>query len=558
MYPKYELAHTPGRALLCGLLFITMASVQGPLFALQTSARAETAATTEPSTEASAAAPPQGPPAPAPAVVTRFSEQRLDIADLPPPRRFVTQHKTTIRGKALSYTATAGETYITNLFGEPTASIFTFAYLKDGPRDPDRPVMFVFNGGPGAASIWLHMGVIGPRRLVLDQEVNPSNTPPFGLADSIYSPLDVADLVFIDPVGTGFSHAVGNAQNADFFGVDEDADAVARFIELWLTENQRWTSPKYLMGESYGATRAAVLPRALMGGPLYSGVMRGITVNGVILVSPALGVGFAPAVAPDGPDPRLGRAIPSMAVTAWYHGRIEQDGRSAAQVYQEAWQFARTGYANALYQLQKNNLPDAELADVAAQLEILTGLPQALWIENRLSISSQAFLQQVLAAQGLEAGVYDSRYTLPLAGSGGDPVADDPAMGRYVPGFVAAFHEMISSELAVDMAVPYNSITFAEVNYGWKWQRVPTASGQLPVDDLVMAMRRTPALRVLVATGYYDMGSSPASAQLQLQHANLPENRVLHRHYESGHMLYLGDTAEAFADDVRQLISGER
>jgi carboxypeptidase C (cathepsin A) len=551
------LAILPRRAWLSSLLLVVLASVYGLLLAQPAPAEGASAAAEAPA-ESAAATPPHGPPAPAPAVVTRFADERLDIEDLPAPKRFVTQHKTTIRGKALSYTATAGETYITNLFGEPTASIFTFAYVKDGPRDPERPVMFVFNGGPGSSSVWLHLGVIGPRRLVLDQEVNPSNTPPFGLSDSTFSPLDVTDLVFIDPVGTGFSHAVGNAKNADFFGVDEDADAVARFIELWLTENQRWTSPKYLMGESYGATRAAILPRALMGGPLYSGVMRGITVNGVILVSPALGIGVPAAAAPEGPDPRVGQAIPGMAVTAWYHGRTEQDGRSAAQVYQEALQFATTDYANAVYQLGKSILPDAELSRIAAQLETLISLPQAAWIENKLDISSHAFLKQVLAAQGLEAGNYDSRYTLPLAGSGGDPVADDPAMGRYVPGFVAAFHEMMTTELAVDMPVPYNSITFAEVNYGWKWERIPIARGRHPAEDLAMAVRRTPALRVMVATGYYDMGTSPASALNQMQAAEFPEGRLYHRHYESGHMLYLGDTEEAFADDVRDLILGQQ
>ena len=551
------LAILPRRAWLFTALLIMVVSGSGSVLAQAAETTAETAAA-EPPAESAAATPPQGPPAPAPAVVTRFADERLEVADLPAPRRFVTQHQTTIRGKTVSYTATAGETYITNLFGEPTASIFSFAYVKDGPRDTDRPVLFVFNGGPGSSSVWLHMGVVGPRRLVLDQEVNPSNTPPFGLADSTYSPLDVTDLVFIDPVGTGFSHAVGHAKNSDFFGVDEDADAVARFIELWLTANQRWTSPKYLMGESYGATRAAILPRALMGGPMYSGVMRGITVNGVILVSPALGAGVPEAEAPEGPDPRAGQAIPGMAVTAWFHGRTTKDGRSAAQVYADAFEWASTDYANAIYQFSKDNLPDAEIQGIAAQLETLTSLPQQTWIENKLSISSQAFLKQLLADEGLEAGSYDSRYTLPLAGSGGDPVADDPAMGRYVPGFIAAFHEMITTELGVDMAIPYNSITFTEVNYGWKWERIPIARGRNPAEDLAMAVRRTPALRVMVATGYYDIVTSPASALNQLQESGFPPGRLYHRHYESGHMLYLGETAEAFADDVRNLVLGQQ
>src|SRR5690606_36264463 len=274
----------------------------------QASAQASTRAPAQASDNA-----PSGPPVVAPDVVTRVPEHPVTFAELPPPRRFVTHHETTIRGQRIRYTATAGETYITNLSGQPIASFFSFAYVKDGPRDPSRPVLFVFNGGPGSASIWLHLGVIGPRRVALDRDVNPSSVPPFRLEDNPDSPLDVADLVFIDPVGTGFSHAIGNAVDADFFGVDEDADSVARFIEAWLTENGRWNSPKYLMGESYGSVRAAILPRALMGAPLYTGVMRGITVNGVILLGVTLD-------GPGGGDEarRVGQSLPAFAATAWY------------------------------------------------------------------------------------------------------------------------------------------------------------------------------------------------------------------------------------------------
>lgn len=191
------------------------------------------------------------------------------VEPLPAPKRFVTKRAITVKGVRIPYTAVAGETYLYNRAAEPIGSIFSFTYLKDGPADPNRPVMFVFNGGPGSSSLWLHMGVVGPRRVVLDREVNPSNTPPFGVADNPHSLLDVADLVFIDPVGTGWSRVVGKGTTADFWGVDEDADTVSQFIELWLTEHRRWNAPKFVMGESYGSVRAAVLPRALMGGPLY-------------------------------------------------------------------------------------------------------------------------------------------------------------------------------------------------------------------------------------------------------------------------------------------------
>ena len=507
-----------------------------------------------------AAAPASGPPTPAPEVVTRISERRLSVADLPAPRRFVSRHETRIGGQRVSYTATAGETYITNLYGEPTARFFSFAYVKEGGRDTARPVTFVFNGGPGSASVWLHMGALGPRRLVLDQEVNPRNVPPFGLQDNPHSPLDVTDLVFVDPVGTGYSQAVGNARNADFFGVDEDLDSVARFIEAWLTENGRWNSPKYLVGESYGSARVAMLPRALMGGPFYSGVMRGITVDGIVLLGLALDLprGTQAQAAAGAPDPRAGLTLPAMAATAYYYQRIDRGGRTLEQLHHEVTAFATRQYPQALHRLASSQLPDTEKAQLAERLAGYTGIPAATWLQNDLRLPTQQFLRSVIADQGLEAGAYDSRYTLPLSPSHNDPVADDPAMGRYVPGFVAAFHDMIRSELRVTMPMPYNSITWVGLNFNWNWTRTALPPNQSPAADLAVAMRRNPDLRVLVASGYYDMVTTAASGEFQVRNADIPEDRVNFRNYESGHMLYLGDTAESFAHDVRDLIEGRR
>jgi carboxypeptidase C (cathepsin A) len=498
----------------------------------------------------------QGPPQLAPAVVTRASHAKA--VDLPPPRRFVSHHQIVIRGKPIRYTATAGESYITNLHGDPTASFFSFAYVKDGPRDKARPVLFVFNGGPGSASIWLHMGVVGPRRLVLDHEVNPSPTPPFGLQDNPNSLLDIADLVFIDPVGTGYSRAVGDAANSDFFGVDEDSDSVSRFIEGWITENGRWNSPKYLMGESYGSMRAAVLPRALMGGPLYTGVMRGITVDGIVLLGITLAGPNPPSPPTDAPDPRAGLSLPSMAATAWYHGKIARSGRTPASLYAEVVRFAATDYADALFRQGKGMLREAEKQAVAERLAAYTGIPADAWIKGDLKIGTQAFLRTLLADRGLEAGNYDSRYTLPMAPSLNDPVADDPAMGRYVPGFVAAFNDMIRDELGVRMPMPYSAITWVDLNFAWRWNRLGPLVPKNYAEELAIAMRRNPNLRVLAASGYYDMVTNAASAESQLRGAHIPANRLTIRNYESGHMLYLGDTAEAFANDVRSLIAGRR
>lgn len=490
---------------------------------------------------------PTGPPVPVAPVFTRVPEDPVGLADLPPPRRFETRHESRIGGDRVRYTATAGETYISNLHGHPIARIFSFSYVKDGPRDPARPVLFVFNGGPGSSSIWLHLGVMGPKRLVLDREVDPSNSPPFGLRDNPDSPLDVADLVFIDPVGTGYSQAIGNAVNADFYGVDEDAESIARFIEAWLTEHGRWNSPKYLMGESYGSVRAAVLPRALMGGPLYTGVMRGITVDGVILLGITLGkIG----------ERVPGMSLPSFAATAFHHGKVDPGGRTIDQFHREAIDFATGEYADALRRLRAGELPDPEKAAVAARLAALTGLPAQSWIEHDLDIPARTFLRSIIADRGLEAGAYDSRYTLPLNPTAGDPVSDDPAMGRYVPGFIAAFHELARDHLQIRMPIPYNSITWASLNFTWNWNRIGQPAGRNYAEELAISMRRTPRMRVLAASGYYDMVTTAAAAEQQISQA-LPADRVTIRNYESGHMLYLGDTAQSFAEDVRALIAGQ-
>lgn len=490
-------------------------------------------------------------------IIARVSDRPVILSDLPAPREFVTRHQTAIRGKAIAYTATAGETYIANMSGEPIARLFSFSYVKDAPANAARPVMFVFNGGPGSSSIWLHLGILGPQRLVLDREVNPSNTPPFGLTDNPNSVLDSADLVFIDPVGTGFSHAVGNAKDTDFASVDADADSIARFIELWLSKQGRWNSPKYLMGESYGSIRAALLPRALMGGPMYTSVMRGITIDGVILIGSALdvrGQSHGGANPPAAVDPAV-LALPGLAVTAWYHNKIARNAGTAAGIYDEVKTFGATEYALALWKLDNGTLSDTEKDGLARKLQEFTGLPAQAWIQAGLRIPAQAFVKQLLVDRGLEAGMYDSRYTLPLVGSGGDPVADDAAMGRYVPGFVAAFHIMLRDYLKVQMPIPYTAIAF-EFASNWNYTRIGGPEGQSFAVDLATAMRRTPALKVLVASGYYDLVTTPAAAENQIKRGGLPLDRVTFKNYESGHMLYLGGTATTFAEDIRMFVAG--
>lgn len=487
-----------------------------------------------------------------PIASSRASATRpADPATLPAPRRFVTHHSIRLAGKPLAYTAIAGETWLHNDAGDPTGSIFSFTYLKDGPHPARRPVMFVFNGGPGSSSIWLHMGIVGPRRVVLDREVNPSTVPPFGLADNPDTLLDVADLVFIDPVGTGWSRPIGVGKAADFWGVNEDADAVSQFIEQWLSDHDRWNSPKYVMGESYGSTRAAILPRALMGGPTYVGAMRGITLNGIVMLGTTLEARDAGGV----PHPELKEALdlPAMADTAWYYRKVDRRGLDLERFHAAAYAFAIGDYATALAQDRNGTLSAERRRAIVERLVAWTGLPAAGFARS-LTLSPSRYAATLLGERGEDIGLYDSRYTLPVKNSGSDPVADDPAMGQYVPGFIAAFHQMVSADLGVRMDRPYGAIVWRDLLPAWNWKRAPLPQDQSFATDLAVAMRRNGRLQVLVASGYYDLVTSAAGAQYALEKADLPADRVTIKRYPSGHMLYLGNTAASFARDIKGLI----
>lgn len=477
---------------------------------------------------------------------------------VPEPYRSNTRHDMVIRGKTVSYKAIAGDTHLYDPAGNVTGSIFSFSYLRTDVSETNRPLLFVFNGGPGAASIWIHIGAIGPRQVVLDADVNPSNVPPFGLQENHESLLDIADLVFIDPIGTGYSRALNGTDPRDFWGVDEDAESIAQFIELWLTEHRRWNSPKYILGESYGSVRAAVLPRALMGSPIYNGVMRGITLDGVVLLGTTIGTvgqGEDSGPAPEVVAAKQARSLPGLAVTAAFHG-VAPGKDDIAGVYRAATDYASKVYEPALRKHLEGELPDSERASLLTSLQKFTGLP-AEAIGDDLYIDERSYAKAVLASKGLEAGMYDSRYTLPIENSGHDPVADDPAMGRYVPGFVAAFQQMLKDDLEVATGRPYWSIRWRDLLQSWNWKRTGFIPSTTYAQELAWAMRRNPDLRVFVASGYFDLVTTPADAAAQVKDGGMPEDRVLFREYESGHMLYLGGTSTAFANDLRAFILGK-
>ncbi len=459
----------------------------------------------------------------------------------PHPRNFVTTHTGVFGGTSVNYVVTAGDTMLTDAHGAPTAAVFTFSYVRQGVRDTsNRPVLFIFNGGPGSASLWIHMGAVGPRRIASDDPAHPTTVGPFHVVDNPLCPLDIADLVFIDPVGTGFSHVVGNGKPEEFYGVNEDAKATADFIMAWLTKNHRWNSPKFVLGESYGTTRAAVLAKALGGGPFNGGTLPGVSLNGIVMLGLALGS--------PGSDASFQLLLPSLAATAWYHDKIDKKGRTFESFISEARQFASGEYGAALF--AGSRLPEVQRRTIAARLASFTGLPEPFILDHHLRISSGDFAEQVLHDRGLDVGKYDGRYTLPHAGSGGDPVADDPAMGQYSPEYVATFNDYLQSDLGVTLDQRYEVISFIAVNAHWNWG--PGSSSELRAPALATAMRRNPALRLMIGSGYYDLVTPFAEAQYAVDHVDIPPERVTIKNYEAGHMVYLGDQpARAFIQDLR-------
>ncbi|WP_233355844.1 S10 family peptidase [Henriciella litoralis] len=470
--------------------------------------------------------------------------------------RKVTQHEITVNGQRVTYDAIAAETLLSDMNGAPTGRIFSFTYLRTNDPAPDRPVLFVFNGGPGSSSLWIHMGAIGPKRVLLDAEVNPSNVPPFGVESNPDSVIDVADIVFIDPVGTGFSLAEPDVDPATFWGVDEDADSVAQFIELWLSEYGRWNAPKYVLGESYGTQRASVLPRALMGSPIYNGVMRGITLDGIILLGTTLEGRGGPEPTAHEAAEELARSLPGLAVTAFFHGQSQAGFDDVGDLFDAASEYAKGPYSQALMKLSDGTLSDDERQDVIDELETYTGL-SAAEIGDDLVVDEREFAKLLLADGGQEVGMYDSRYTLPLANSGNDPVADDPAMGQYVPGFVGAFNQMLGETLGVETGRPYIAIHWKDLLPAWNWERRGVLPGQSYAVDLAWSMRRNRDLRLFVASGYYDLVTTPADAFAQIAGAGLPLDRVRFENYASGHMLYLGGTGDEFAEDLREFMTNK-
>ncbi len=452
----------------------------------------------------------------------------------PKPEQAITHHRLTIAGSTIDYVATAGALILRNAEDKPVASIGYIAYTQTDVRDPGRrPLTFAFNGGPGSSSMWLHMGALGPRRIVT-ADAAPTPPPPYSVVDNEDSILDRTDLVMIDPVGTGISHAVCGHKDEEFWGVDADVDQVGRFIAQYVTDQQRWRSPKFLLGESYGTTRAAGVVDALQ-------QRWSMAFNGVILVSVATDIETLFTV--PGNDRPYPLFLPSFSAAAWYHHQIPAT-RDLKSVVNDARAFALGPYLSAL--MKGDALTDEERDRLAAQLHDLTGLTPDYWKAARFRVSETMFAHQLLAARELTVGRLDARFTGPSV----DPLAKemhyDPELTAIAPAFVAAFLDYYYRELNAPHERTFKPTNF-EIGRRWKWEhKAPLGDAPQPVAnttlDLGHAMTLNPGLRTLILNGYFDLATPVLATEYSVAHLNLPaslRDHVQMKYYEAGHMMYL-------------------
>ena len=447
----------------------------------------------------------------------------------PPVKPVVKEAVVEIAGKKVPYKVTAGKLLIKKDDGKPRASVFHVSYERSDAGDSSpRPVMFAFNGGPGSSAVWLHIGMLGPKIIRLPGDGTTPPEPPVQVADNPFSILDVCDLVFIDPVSTGYSRAESGTKPDDFHGLDEDIESVGEFIRRWVNEHDRWASPKYLLGESYGGIRAAGLSQHLQ-------TRHGMSLNGVVLLSSLLD--FATLQAAPGNDLPYLVFLPSFTGTAHHHGKIT-GGRD--ELIRESTEFAFGEYATAL--LKGSTLPATERPALAAKLARLTGIAAETWLAHDLRISPTFFRGELLRAEGKVLGRFDGRVAWDATDKAFPYPAYDPSYALAYGAFSTAMMDYLGRDVGYKEDKPYEILT-SKVQ-PWRWN-----AGNAVVNignKLAAAMRDNPRLRVLVMAGRTDLATPPEGVAYSLRHLpDMPEGarqNISVASYEAGHMFYLHPT----------------
>jgi carboxypeptidase C (cathepsin A) len=453
-------------------------------------------------------------------------EEHFDMTEVAP---IVTHHQITVNGKLLHYTATAGRLPIKRADGKIEAEMFFVAYTLDGQETSKRPLTFAFNGGPGSSSIWLHMGALGPKRVVLQPDgfMPPA---PYRLEDNPYTLLDKTDLVLVDAIGTGFSRAGDAELFKQFWGVKGDIEAFSEFIRLYITRNERWSSPLYLLGESYGTTRSAGIAGYLAD--------HGISFNGITLLSMVLN--FETLISNKTNDQAYVFLVPSFTMIAGYHHKLAPDlAQDMNKAREEAQRWASTDYAQALD--KGDALSPEERQKVISQLARYTGLTPDVIDQANLRIDVRKFTHYLLIDQKLRVGRLDGRYTGPDPNGLLDTPYYDPTGSATTPPFTSAFNNYVRTELGYKTDMPYYvsapTAGFEKWDWGSSIQGFPDTATALR-----QALVKNPYLKVFVMEGYYDLATPFAAANYTMEHLDIGpkyHQNISFATYDAGHMVYL-------------------
>jgi carboxypeptidase C (cathepsin A) len=437
----------------------------------------------------------------------------------------------------------------------PTARMFYTAYFKKGAPADTRPITFLYNGGPGSSTMWLHMGSFGPRR-VLTTDTQHDPAAPYKIVNNQFSLLDASDLVFIDAPGTGFSRIMGKDKEKAFWGTDQDAHAFERFIRRFLTKFDRWNSPKYLFGESYGTPRSAVL----------SADLQNVDLNGIVLLSVILSFDNSA----DGPrwnpgvEQPYALALPTYAASAFYHHKLPQQPAALEPFLKTVEQFALGEYMSAL--LEGSELPDARKQAIADKLHEYTGLPVAYLLKANLRVSGGAFSKTLQDDQGVTTGRLDTRYQGPDLNPLSEEAEYDPQSNAISSAYTTAINRYMRTELKYGNNQTYKPSAYGDGNFQWDLRHQapggPSAqqgeSGTNVIPDLATTMKGNPKMKVLVAGGYYDLATPFFEGMYEMHHLPIPQNlqaNISYHYYEAGHMVYVNEgVLKKFHDDVASFI----
>ena len=447
---------------------------------------------------------------------------------IPAEQASVTEHTIVLDGETVPYRATAATMHLVNEDEEPIGSLYYTAYTRTDVDSSTRPLAFIFNGGPGSASMWLHLGAFGPRRIVVNDSGH-TPPPPYDLVDNPGTLIDVADMVFIDPIGTGFSRVIGKGEGSDFWGIDEDARSLAQFIYKYVTRNERWNSPKFMLGESYGTTRSAVLVNLLQN-------RYGMHFSGVSLISAVLD--FQTLLFAPGQDLSYVTFLPTYAITAAYHGAIPWPDDLEAWL-DDVRDFARGEYAAVL--ALGSSAPSDRVAAARTRMASYTGLSDDYLRRANLRVNATQFRAELQRESGMVTSRLDARYE----GFNNDLLTEnapfDPQSSAISGAYLSAINRYLRSDLGYETDLTYQG---SGGTRGWNWSRGGGGWVQptYVAGDLEQAMIRNPSLQVQVENGYYDLATPFFAMEWTTDHMNLPgelRDNLRHNYYEGGHMMYV-------------------